>query len=757
MSPLATPAREPTFASIRDQPDSAPKYNATSNATRSCRYAGCLSTVLTVGEYCLRHKSSEKMAGAAHLNARNGQAAHPSGPGIQPSPARSSGGSDHPARDSGRPSGTINMDTERPPSHPPAAHLVNSKKQLQGRSIARKSIRGSRPSPGVASVSKSTQGQPASLAPMTKTPNIVRVIDESSPDSRPSKRLCVSPILSGSTREVDSGRPLIGSGQVNGPPNGEFSLHPKDTDASISNGADPHDRNSHRASSAPDKPPMQGEPPTFLHISNGHVHLQHPRESEEVQAPTQVSVLNKASPVSKDKAKENERPANEQVNPSHISLNLGRRYKPLDPERLSGQFPESRSGPSLSGTDLVRFTSAPGPPSATVVSSRTEVPPVKEPETIGFHTAARFAIVEAPPTQNGRKSPAEGSHVTPTPTSQPGSSTSLKRSPPKAPPSRLLPASPRTLSTQFKNQLTNGNSATQAGAQAVPLRHNQKPRANEFTFIMKGLAERTRQAFSSPSARRKKALDRHDPDKFDSYIYGKANEACRPGTELFGKPWYERPARSVHPATNFAHIDPRVHWSQPRRPQRWYENKQAQIAERGGRKARLGGAAASAARRKREDRSADCRVKMPERVENNPGWLAALDELDAMVEANRLRELGVDVGVGNAAGGQKQNHVLKQTRKRKRGEKLPSKPRQGNKAPPPHLEQETQQRISTPAPTGEEQPDDMDDGEFDSPAEARQRRQSRRKGKARATMIVDDSDYDGGEDDDHAQSSESDV
>ena len=756
MSPLANPAREPTFASTRDQPDPALRYNATGNAGRSCRYAGCLRTVLTVGEYCMRHKSGEKMT------ARNGEAAHTPGPQFQPPPARSSEAGDHPAQDSGKPGSTMNVDTERLPSHSPVAHLVNSKKQLPGRSIARKTIRPSRPSPGVAFVSKNIQGQPGSPAPIPKTSNGVRVIDGPSPDSRPSKRLCVSPGFGGNTHGTNSGHPPTGSSKANRPPSGEFPLRPQDVDVSITNGVDPYDRNSNRASAAPDKPPAQGSSPTFRHTSSGNLHLHHPRDSEAVPAPTWASVPNKPPLVTKNKDKDNERPAIEQGNPNHKSLNFARRYKPLDPERLSRQSPEGTPGPPRNGTDLIRFTPVPGAPSATVVPSRTQVSPAKEPETSGLHTEARFAILDALPTQNGGKLPVDGDHVTPTPPSHPGPSTSPKRrSPSKAPPSRLLPASPRTISTRFKNQLANGNPTPKAGVRAAPLRHNQNPKADEFTFIIKGLAERTRQAFSSPSARRKKALDRHDADKFDSYIYSEANEACRPGTELFRKPWYEHPMRPARPATNFAHIDPRVHWSQPRRPQRWYDNKRAQIAERGGRKARLGGAAASAARRKREDRDADRRIKMPERVVNNPRWLAALDELDAMVEANRLRELGVDIAVGDVVGGQKQDQNHRQRRKRKRGEKTPQKPRQESKVPPPSPEQEHQPRASTPALAPEEQPDDLDgldDEEFDSPAEARQRRQRRRKGKARATMIVDDdSEYDGGEDDDHVLSSDSDV
>ncbi|KAI1451398.1 hypothetical protein F4805DRAFT_463824 [Annulohypoxylon moriforme] len=122
---------------------------------------------------------------------------------------------------------------------------------------------------------------------------------------------------------------------------------------------------------------------------------------------------------------------------------------------------------------------------------------------------------------------------------------------------------------------------------------------------------------------------KHDPIQFDSYIYGKNNEPFRPGSALFGLPPWKQPARPTRPATHYAHIDPRIHWSHPR-SDTWYDKKRREIHERGNRKDNFGRAAARAAKRKREESNSI--VSLPDRVKSNPQWLAALDELDEMAE-----------------------------------------------------------------------------------------------------------------------------
>ncbi|KAI1088783.1 hypothetical protein F5B19DRAFT_406325 [Rostrohypoxylon terebratum] len=134
---------------------------------------------------------------------------------------------------------------------------------------------------------------------------------------------------------------------------------------------------------------------------------------------------------------------------------------------------------------------------------------------------------------------------------------------------------------------------------------------------------------SKPEEKRQILVSKHDPEKFDSYIYSKSNEPFRPGSALFGLPPWMQPTRPTRPATHFAHIDPRIHWSHPR-SEKWHMKKQKEIRARGTRKDNFGKVAARAARRKREE---GCHMPpLPDRVKNNPQWLAAVEELDEMAE-----------------------------------------------------------------------------------------------------------------------------
>ncbi|KAL7622837.1 hypothetical protein AAE478_006516 [Parahypoxylon ruwenzoriense] len=140
----------------------------------------------------------------------------------------------------------------------------------------------------------------------------------------------------------------------------------------------------------------------------------------------------------------------------------------------------------------------------------------------------------------------------------------------------------------------------------------------------------------NPEERRQAWIANHDPDKFDSYIYGKLNEPNRPGSALYNTPEYQQPPRPTRPATRFAYIDPRVHWTHPH-SKKWHLRKQEEIRERGTKKSNFGKAAARAAQRRQEEGDDPPRVGLPERVRSNPKWLAALDELDEMAEKYHAR------------------------------------------------------------------------------------------------------------------------
>lgn len=268
---------------------------------------------------------------------------------------------------------------------------------------------------------------------------------------------------------------------------------------------------------------------------------------------------------------------------------------------------------------------------------------------------------------------------------------------------------------------------------------------NGFDSLAKGVdsqPKKCRRDAFSVEERQKLLVEKHNPETFDSYIYSKANEPFRPGSALFNIPWYEQPPRPIRPATHFGYFDPRVHWSQPK-PEQWHRDKQEEVVKRGGKKANYSRAAASAARRKQDDQRADHRVQLPERVVSNQKWLAALDELDEMVEANRLRKLGI---------GQK-----KPRRKRKKKQQQQhqhQKPEQEVKLRESEEEGEQQHPV-----VHEEQDAEFEDEEeeYESPTKAKQQRRRGRKKKAkkckaRDTVIIDDDDedaYNGGDDDEY--------
>ncbi|OTB01178.1 hypothetical protein M426DRAFT_25890 [Hypoxylon sp. CI-4A] len=143
----------------------------------------------------------------------------------------------------------------------------------------------------------------------------------------------------------------------------------------------------------------------------------------------------------------------------------------------------------------------------------------------------------------------------------------------------------------------------------------------------------------TPEERRQALVSKHDPAKFDSYIYGKMNEPFRPDSTSYDMPEWRQPPRPTRPAEVFAHIDPRIHWNHSRTDE-WHREKQKEIRERGNKKSNFGRAAARSAERKRQERKSDSApiVDLPERVRTNPQWMAALEEMQEMEEASRAHK-----------------------------------------------------------------------------------------------------------------------
>ena len=674
----------------------------------------------------LHRASGKRTLATTHMDVRENQAVHNSSTEFQRPPAQSQGPNGRSPPGSGSPSGPIILNVAKPTAQSPITKSANGKKQLHGKSVARKSVKGPCSVPGVVPTPRVAQSPESPRTPIVEKSNrIDSMIDTHVFNTRPDKRPCMSLISSDSVHKTHGERVPTGSDKNDTVPD-EFFLRPKGADTGASDGA-PHVNSGNSESPVLVGFPLHSGP--SLHTGGGHIHSHRSNGSKEVQIPVQVRPPKDKPSLSQNKGHRG--PAHENGSPRHDSLDHSRGQKPPAPDRSSEQFMESSPESPQQCIDPIRFEPTRHVQSRDA-SIRTQESPAKEAHDHGMHTAAHFEILQTPPLP-------------------PRNGTSM-RSPLKAP--MTVSVSPRTLSVQFKSQLAERESALQTSSRVALMCHHPRPEADEFTFTFKCLTDRSRRRYSAPSTTHQRALERHDPDKFDSYIYSAINEPFRPGSKLFGKPWYELPPRQTRPATYFAHIDPRIHWSEPR-TQQWHENRRLEIAERGGRKARLGGATASIARRQRDDLRANRKIHLPERVENNPAWLAALDELDAMVESKPLREFGLDVGARsvNAEGQQKPKPKPKQRRrKRKRKQEQQQEQRQKRQqgpqeeAPSPPPGKTTQNPASTTA-----REDESEDpyAELESPSDAMQRRQGRRKGKARTTMIIDDSDYDDGVDDEY--------
>jgi hypothetical protein len=151
----------------------------------------------------------------------------------------------------------------------------------------------------------------------------------------------------------------------------------------------------------------------------------------------------------------------------------------------------------------------------------------------------------------------------------------------------------------------------------------------------------------SPEERRLFWVSQHDPVKFDAQIYSEQNRPFRPGDALFQVAEYALPPRPTRPATSFDYIDPRTHYSQQYSAE-WYQKKQAEISARGNWKANRETlkqnkqhqpeAPAPKTNPKQNHKHKD----LPQYVQDNPQWLAALDVLENMEAQARDRRANKD-------------------------------------------------------------------------------------------------------------------
>lgn len=113
-------------------------------------------------------------------------------------------------------------------------------------------------------------------------------------------------------------------------------------------------------------------------------------------------------------------------------------------------------------------------------------------------------------------------------------------------------------------------------------------------------------------------------------IYGIANAPNRPGSSSWDRHVYYQSPIVPTPATRYAHLDPRIHWTWKRSPE-WYEKKMAEVSTRGNKKSpsRFGKGKASLQRRLEKEKQTP-RQEFPDKVLQNPEWLAAARALKQM-------------------------------------------------------------------------------------------------------------------------------
>ncbi|KAI1200772.1 hypothetical protein F5X97DRAFT_70514 [Nemania serpens] len=158
----------------------------------------------------------------------------------------------------------------------------------------------------------------------------------------------------------------------------------------------------------------------------------------------------------------------------------------------------------------------------------------------------------------------------------------------------------------------------------------------------------------SPEERRLFWVSQHNPATFDAQIYGENNRPFRPGDALFGIAVEAIPWRSKQPAKHFDYIDPRKHYSR-QESEAWYLRNQKEISTCGGRKTNFGKSIKRAVQRKRTapkpDQKQD-RSDLPQRVRDNPKWLASvelLERLEAQARAKKTSEPQQESSANNKA------------------------------------------------------------------------------------------------------------
>ncbi|KAK9798003.1 hypothetical protein SCARD494_03175 [Seiridium cardinale] len=133
------------------------------------------------------------------------------------------------------------------------------------------------------------------------------------------------------------------------------------------------------------------------------------------------------------------------------------------------------------------------------------------------------------------------------------------------------------------------------------------------------------------------AFSPHGEAVLDSYVYGPGNAQNRPGLPPRYLMSSKAPSEEDFLREQYAHIDPRMHWSWEREPS-WHMEQMKKADAAGNRKSaeRFGNAKAGVKARIAGNKTKT--VEPPERVRRRPDWLSGLEQLDQIAAEYRAEQ-----------------------------------------------------------------------------------------------------------------------
>ncbi len=146
-----------------------------------------------------------------------------------------------------------------------------------------------------------------------------------------------------------------------------------------------------------------------------------------------------------------------------------------------------------------------------------------------------------------------------------------------------------------------------------------------------------------PPSAKKDAMRAVDEARFDAIIYGNQGAATPPpGVRISALKCETMPrAKKAADKLLYLHIDPRVHWNQPK-SEAWYKAKMDEIAKRPRRKQNFGRAAQRMAEQRinktRAQLEQEWEESLPRSIRDNPQWLRALKQLEGRDSAGKDRD-----------------------------------------------------------------------------------------------------------------------